>query len=361
MSKTRYSITCPNCNETLFIKRAVQQARMKCNHCGAMFVGSTQAQRPGTPTSTRAASASGVRQRTRYRKNHGMHIRRKTPWAGIIICCFCLLALIGAGVAMFNKADAVEQEATAAEEVKKAKALRKDRVVVAPPPIRRSVPLGEEASPLSEAELTGITPGEPIAVTTRNCVRIPGEAEQSLILAGEYKNVSSQVLSSVRFTVVIKGKGTKTAVLQSRAYKLIPPGATGLFSVQAPSEWSATSEMEVVRVTPNCIPASSRLTGWGLDDPGVTFETKGARRVYARGEIKNETKSYLKDPQVVADFFTDQDIYVGSTMARFHGAGKLIRPGMQFDYTAELDASKIEYALNLITKVRVRFVATLSK
>jgi hypothetical protein len=169
------------------------------------------------------------------------------------------------------------------------------------------------------------------------------------------------VLETVQITVLIKGKSGRMASLQSRAYKLVPPGVTGTFTVQAPSDWSATSEMEIVRITPRYAPASAMMTGWSLKDPGVTFETEGKRRIFARGDIKNETKSYLKNPQVVADFFTDEEIYIGSVMGTFQGVGKVIRPGMVFGYTAELDASKIEFALNLITKIKVRFVATQSR
>ena len=374
MSETIYSITCPNCNETVYVKQAVQQARMKCNHCGARFVGSTQgtaqvprasapqAPRPAAPQAPRPSSPQTRRphagRRRHLGKNNGMHIRRKTPWTGIIICCVCVLGLIGAGVVMFNKADAVEQDTAAAEASKKAKAApQKKFTIVAPAP----VPLGQEAPPTYVAEMTGANPGEPISVTTRNCVPIPGEAEESLILVGDYKNVSSRVLSTVQITVLIKDKSGRTAALQSRDYKLVPPGVKGTFTVQAPSDWSATSEMEIVRITPRYTPASAMLTGWALKNPAVTFETAGKRCVYARGDIKNETKSYLKNPQVVADFFTDEEIYIGSAMGTFHGEGKVIRPGMEFGYTAELDASKIGFALNLIKNVKVRFVATQSR
>jgi ribosomal protein S27E len=365
MSGTIYSITCPNCNKTVYVKKAVQQARMQCNHCGARFVGSTEgtAQVPHTPSgqaprpSSPQASHPHASRRRHLGKNHGMHIRRKTPWTGIIICCVCVLGVIGAAVVMFNKADAVEQDIATAEADTKKKALpQKTVTVVAPAPV-----LGEEAAPAYAAELTGPKPGEPISVTTNNCVPIPGEAEESLILVGDYKNVSSRVLATVEITVLIKDNSGRTATLQSRAYKLVPPGVTGTFTAQAPSGWSAASEMEIVRITPRYAPASAMLTGWSLKNPAITVGTEGKRRIFAKGDIKNETKSYLKDPQVVADFFTDEEIYIGSAMGTFHGEGKVIRPGMEFGYTAELDASKIGFALNLITNVKVRFVATQSR
>ena len=379
MSGTKHSITCPNCNETVFVKRSVRKARMKCNHCGAMFVGSTrdkpQATQPASPQAApqaapqatpkpvslgapQAASRPQARQRTHLQKKREMHLRRKTPWAGIILCCVCVLGLIGAGVALFKKADAVEHNVAAAEAAKQPRAMPRKPVAIA---ASAPLPLGEEAAPPSDLKWEEANPDEPTSVTTKNCVPIQGEAEESLILVGDYKNVSSHVLASVQISVLIRGEAGKMAELESPAYKLVPPGVTGTFSVQAPSEWTATSEMEIVRITPRYTPASALLTGWSLKDPGVTPKTEGGRRVFARGDIKNETKSYLKDPQVVADFFTDEEIYVGSAMGRFHGAGKVIRPGMQFSYTAELDASKIEYALNLITQVKVRFVATPSR
>jgi hypothetical protein len=380
MSGTKHSITCPNCNETVFVKRSVRQARMKCNHCGAMFVGSTrdkpQAMQPASPQAApqaappqatpkpvslgapQAASRPHARQRTHLQKKREMHIRRKTPWAGIIICCFFVLGLIGAGVALFSKADAVGHDVAAAEAAKQARAMPRKPVAI---PASAPLPLSEEAALPSDLKGEGANPSEPTSVTTKNCVQIPGEAEELLILVGDYKNVSSHVLASVQISVLIKGKAGKMSELKSPAYKLVPPGVTGTFSVQAPSEWTATSEMEIVRITPQYSPASAMLTGWSLKDPAVTSDTEGGRRVFARGDIKNETKSYLRNPQVVVDFFTDEEIYVGSAMGRFHGAGKVIRPGMQFSYTAELDASKIEYALSLITKVKVRFVATQSQ
>jgi hypothetical protein len=331
-----------------------------------MFVGSTrdrpQATRPASPqaapqSASQAASSAQAPRRTHLQRKREMHIRRKTPWAGIIICCFCVLGLIGAGVAMFNKAESNERDEAAAEAAKQARAKPRKTVRIASP----SRPLGEESALPSDPNLEGANSGQPRSVTTRNCVRIPGEAQQSLVLVGDYKNVSSHVLASVQISVLIKDEVGKMATLQSHAYKLVPPGVTGTFSVQAPSDWTAASKMEIVSITPKYTPASTMLTGWSLKDPGVTPETEGGRRVFARGDIKNETKSYLRNPQVVVDFFTDEEIYVGSVMGRFHGAGKLIRPGMEFDYTAELDASKIEYALTLITNVKVRFVATRSR
>lgn len=365
MSETIYSITCPNCDETVYVKQAAQQARMKCNHCGARFVGSTRTEirQPAAPptepqVAPQAASRPHAPRRTHLGKNHGMRIRRKTPWAAIIICCVCVLGLIGAGVAMFNKADAVKHNKAAAEAAQQAMARPRQSAGITDP---ASVPLGEEPAPASIAELAGANSGEPLSVTTNNCVAIPGEAEESLILVGDYKNVSSRVLDTVQITVLIKGENGRMATLQSRAYKLVPPGVTGTFTVQAPSGWSATSEMNIVRITPQYAPAPAMMIGWSLKNPNVTFGTEGKRRIYARGDIKNETKSYLKNPHVVADFFTDEEIYVGSAMGTFQGAGKVIRPGMVFDYTAELDASKLEFAPNLITNVKVRFVATQSR
>jgi hypothetical protein len=360
MSETRHSITCPNCNQTVFVKRSVKQARMKCNHCGAMFVGSTrdQIRRSASPQAApQDASLPHARRRTKLQRNQGMHIRRKTPWTGIIICCICVLGLVGAGMLMFKKADAVTQDTAAAEAAKRARAKPRKPVVIAAP----ARPMGEEGDLPDNLRLTGPDPGQPSLVTTKNCVRIQGEAEQPLILVGDYKNVSSNVLASVQISVLIKGESGKVAVLKSPAYKLIPPGATGAFSVQAPSEWTATSTMEIVRVTPRYISASALLTGWALKDPVVTSETEGGRRLFAQGEIKNEMNSSLTDPQVVADFFTEEDIYVGSAMGTFDGADKVIRPGQEFSYSAELDASKIEFAMSLITRVQVRFVATRSR
>jgi ribosomal protein S27E len=192
MSGTIYSITCPNCNETVYVKQAVQQARMKCNHCGARFVGSTQGeiQQPATPhaapqAAPQAASRPHAPRRTHLQKKRQMHIRRKTPWAAIIICCVCVLGLIGAGVAMFNKAGSNERDIATVEADKKAKVLRQKKkfTIVA----QAASPLGEEAvvSPPYVASLPGANPGEPISVTTKNCVPIQGEAEESLFLVGD--------------------------------------------------------------------------------------------------------------------------------------------------------------------------------
>ncbi|MBS3820503.1 MAG: hypothetical protein GVY16_05835 [Planctomycetes bacterium] len=148
-------------------------------------------------------------------------------------------------------------------------------------------------------------------------------------IAGTFRNDNDFLLSEVQIRVVLKNPAGAIMPLQSRAYKWIPAGMHGRFSVSADNKL-IPADATVSDATGYAVRAPDEYVGWTLGR--FTRRITDDGRIRLTGHSRNPHDCAVHDVKVLCDFFTVDGTYAGTATGQLRRGATTIGTGAEVSY-----------------------------
>jgi len=377
-----YGVKCPKCSRLLKLALPVENARLKCRGCGAVFVGSTEIMAdpvgPAPPAPHAAHPAAA---------HHPPHRRKKSP-VGLIV----VLVLTGVGVPFggyaiwyysthhyyefrdeygqiqvsgrFTTQEGERLQAKYKQEAEEREAAR-DRDLLA----RRGVEPG--GTPGGTSSGGGSEPSGPVR-PVRALVKVPPADPQVTVavayspgqedalgqgvICGTVTNHHAETIALAQVCVAFYDAEGQALLLRTTEMRILPTGLAVPFSVryrkpEVPIDKIAGLASEVRR-------DASMLACEVARNEVLTSPEPAGTVVILKGKTVNRTGQDLRDVKVRCDFFNAQGELLDSaegTVETLEGKPATgLRAGQRAMFTVRLDAGDKEYLVDAVKDFHLR-------
>jgi hypothetical protein len=191
-------------------------------------------------------------------------------------------------------------------------------------------------------------------ITVMETKDIPNDIDPSAgDIVGTVHNGYDRPLRSIQLTIQICDGNNKVVARASTAIEWVPAQATMPFSVKRKVPMD---DKKVVAYATAEVADESTMS-WVIPAEEYRWEKKEqTTEVVFSGKTKNETKAFLKDVEVTADFFTKEGIYLGTVNGplREEEAAKGLGPGKLGHFSLIYDAKEGGSGTDIVQKAVAR-------